>query len=182
MFRAVEDLLPPVALEVVVAPVARGECGIRPDRSGERSFVEGDPDDDPDILCLAGREEVIFGVLIEDVVDHLDDIDLSGSHGPESIGRLVVVDGNADMADLSLGLQRADASYHSATSVQSSSHTWSCWRSMVSTPRFFRLFSVDSIIWLYGKCLSQGGSCPGRPLHVLRGDLGGQVHRFPGVP
>ena len=75
---AVPDLTLAVAREVAVPEVALGEGRLWSNVAGERSLVEGNPDDDADVRSLGGGEELVLGTLIEDVVDQLDRVDAAG--------------------------------------------------------------------------------------------------------
>ena len=61
--------------EVTGAPIVFWETGFERHLAAEAAFVEGDAGNDADVEFLTKREEFIFGRLVEDVVDHLDDVD-----------------------------------------------------------------------------------------------------------
>ncbi len=69
--HAVVDLGLAVAAEVVVAEVPLLEGGLGRDPARQRPLVKRHPDDHPDVVLLAGREELVLRALVEDVVDHL---------------------------------------------------------------------------------------------------------------
>ena len=102
------DLLEPVAAEVVVAEVALGELRARPDPAGERALVERDAHDHADVVALAGGQQLVLGRLVEDVVDHLHGVHDAGLDQLDRVRRLVVVDRDAEEADLALVLERLD--------------------------------------------------------------------------
>ena len=56
-------------------------------------------------MFLYGRKQIIFGRLVEDVVDYLDRVDqAAGDHVESRIG-LMVVDGDSGEADLAVPLE-----------------------------------------------------------------------------
>ena len=62
----------------------------------------------PNPAALAAGEQIVGGALIEDVVDHLNRVDVTGCHQPENGLRRVVVDRNAKEPDLPVALQPLD--------------------------------------------------------------------------
>ncbi len=58
-----------------------------------------------DLQLLADREQLVLGVLVEDVVDHLDAVDQAGAQRLVDIGGLPAVDRDAERLDEALALQ-----------------------------------------------------------------------------
>jgi hypothetical protein len=59
----VPNLLPAIATEVPVTPVALGELGPRADPAGQRALVQGHPDNGTDVLRHQRRKELVLGAL-----------------------------------------------------------------------------------------------------------------------
>jgi hypothetical protein len=68
--------------------------------AGETPLVQRNPRQDPDVALEAEWKEVFFRALVEDVVDDLDGVDEAGADQLEGGIRLVIVDGDAQGADL----------------------------------------------------------------------------------
>ncbi|ACP25737.1 hypothetical protein NGR_c19740 [Sinorhizobium fredii NGR234] len=73
--RVLLDLALPVTAEVVLPEVAFREHRVGANLAGQAAFVERDADDHADLVHFAGREQLFFGRLLEDVVNHLDAVD-----------------------------------------------------------------------------------------------------------
>ena len=87
--------------EIGAAPIARGPFAIERERAGEGAFVERDASDDGDVFFAASGEKLVFGILIENVVDDLDGVDEAGAHGANSVGRFPAVEAEAEGANFS---------------------------------------------------------------------------------
>ena len=105
---AFPDLALALAGEVAVPEVAFRERRLGPDGAGQRALVERHSHDHADARRLDGGEERVLGALVEDVVDHLDGVDEPRLDEPDRVLGLVVVDRDAEEADLSLALQSLD--------------------------------------------------------------------------
>ena len=62
----------------------------------------------PTCCSRQSGKELVFRRLVEDVVDHLDGVDLAGAHGLKRVPRLPAVDADADGADQPLALEIVD--------------------------------------------------------------------------
>src|SRR6266478_1183045 len=87
--------------EVGAAPILRGPFAVERERAGEGAFVERDASDDGDVFFAASGEKLVFGILIENVVDDLDGVDEAGAHGANSVGRFPAVKAEAEGANFS---------------------------------------------------------------------------------
>ena len=96
----------PVAGEVPGAEVAVLEARIRGDAAGQAALVERDAHDHADAVLLASGQQLLLGLLVEHVVDDLHRVDGTGADQGEPVLRLVIVDRDAEEADLPLLLQR----------------------------------------------------------------------------
>jgi hypothetical protein len=105
---AVLHLLLAIAAEVLVAKVALGEGAVGPDAAGEAALVERHAHDHADVVLAHGGEEPLECRLVEDVVDHLHGVRDAALDDPERAVGLVVVDRDAEEADLALLLERLD--------------------------------------------------------------------------
>src|SRR6516165_9594832 len=94
--------------EVGAAPVVGGPGSLERKGSGEGAFVERYAGDDGDILRAAGGEELVFGVLVEDVVDDLHGVDEAGFDGADAVAGLPAVHADADSADFAAGPKLLD--------------------------------------------------------------------------
>src|SRR5215212_11134953 len=102
--HALVDLLLAAAAEVVVAEVVLVEGDLRRDPAGQRTFIERNPYDNADVVLPAGGKELVLWALVEDVIDHLHRVNYARLYEPHGVGRLVVVYGDAEEADLALPL------------------------------------------------------------------------------
>jgi hypothetical protein len=175
--HAFPDLALARAGEVIIPEVAFRERRLRPDRAGQRALVERHSHNHADARRLDGGEECVLGALVEDVVDHLNGVDEPRLDEPDRVLGLVVVDRDTEEADLPLALQSLDRVEPVALA-----------HPLVGPD--VELLDVDrletevlqaalgaghdpvgreDLLW------AQAG--PGRPLHVLRRDLAGDVDR-----
>ena len=76
--------------------------------AAQAAFIEGDTRDDADLQFPAQREKLVFGSLIENVVDHLHDINQACAHGLETVLRLPTVDADAEGANPFVGFEFLD--------------------------------------------------------------------------
>jgi hypothetical protein len=74
--------------EIRVPEVAGRPAALGGQRPRQATFVEGDPGDDRRAQRPAGREQLVLGRLVEDVVDDLDGVDQSRPERPQDVGRL----------------------------------------------------------------------------------------------
>src|SRR5205807_5192470 len=95
--------------EISVAPVAFGPAALFRQRSCQSSFVERHTRDDRDVHLCARREQFIFRILIEDVVDDLDRVDLSAFHSAYAVPWFPAIQTNANRVDEFLTAQVVDA-------------------------------------------------------------------------
>ena len=134
-----------VRREVQVPPVAFGPARARRQRARQAAFVERHARDDGDVVRLAVREQLVLRRLVEDVVDDLHAVDEARVERAEDVGRLPAVDADAERPHQAARPCRSStARCQPSSSAHASLHTWNCCRSMTSTPRFSRLFSVYS--------------------------------------
>src|SRR5204862_2394188 len=77
--------------EIGAAPVFGGPFAVRRQRARKAAFVEGDARDDRDILFVAGGEQFVFGILVEDIVDDLHGVEESGANGFDTVGGLPAI-------------------------------------------------------------------------------------------
>src|SRR5829696_643945 len=164
------DLLLAVAAEVVAPEILLVEGGLGCDAAGQRSFVEGYPHDDADVVLLAGGEELVLGAPFEDVVDHLHRV-----HDPVSMSLTALWGWWSFMETpkkriLPSPFSSSTASNQSPCPTHSSDQTWNCCTSIASNPRFLRLVSVQSLTYPFGKTSS--GCSP---------DGAGQMRFFGGI-
>ncbi len=95
-------------MEVQVPEVSLGPAGVGCQGAREAALVEGYPGDDGDVPRLAGGKQLVFRVLVEGVVDHLNGIDEAGVERAEDVLRLEAVHANPDGAHEFLLLQRGN--------------------------------------------------------------------------
>src|SRR6185437_795407 len=91
--------------EVNIAPIPFGPGTFLGERAGKRSFIEWHSRDYRRVCLLTCRKQLVFRILIEDVVDHLDGIDLAGSDSAQTVPRLPTVQTNSDCFDEPLTAQ-----------------------------------------------------------------------------
>src|SRR5205823_6516445 len=85
--------------KVSVAPIAFGPAAFFGQRSRQRAFVERYPRDDRYVHLCARGEQFIFRILVEDVVDHLNRINLSAFHCAHTVPWFPTIQTNADRTD-----------------------------------------------------------------------------------
>src|SRR5690606_33501793 len=88
--------------EVRVAPVTLGPLAVQGEGSGQRALVEWHASDDRDVQLLAERKQLVFGRLVENVVDDLDGVHQPRAQRLENVPRLPTVHAYADAADHAL--------------------------------------------------------------------------------
>ena len=136
------------------SPRRPGRC--RGQRAGQAALVERHARDHGDVVVAALRKELVLRRLVEDVVD-----DLHASMSPVSSARSTLAGCQRLMlipiarTSPSSFIRRPRAA-SASSSAQVSLQTWNCWRSIVETPRFARLFSVYSRMWSGGYTSSSG--------------------------
>ena len=69
------NLLLSITSKIIVAEVVGRKGHVRGDLAGQASLIERHTDNHADIMTLAGREELLFRVLLENIVDHLNRIE-----------------------------------------------------------------------------------------------------------
>ncbi len=74
----------------------------------QAAFIERHTRDHTDIQFFADREELVFGILVEDVVDHLHSVDESGAQRLDAILRLPPVNAQAEGVDQFLAFEFVD--------------------------------------------------------------------------
>src|SRR5208282_4985909 len=94
--------------EIGAAPIGLGPGAFESERSGERTFIEGDARDDGDIFFAARGKEFVLGILVEDVVNDLHGIDEVGAHGADNVPRFPAIEADADGADFAAAAQIFD--------------------------------------------------------------------------
>ncbi len=97
-----------VAFEIFGAEVVGGELGVGGEFAGEHALVEDDAHDDADAAFLGDVEEFGGGFLFEEIVDDLNAIDPSAAHEIDDAVLILLGGGDADEAEFSLGLERAE--------------------------------------------------------------------------
>ena len=100
-FDALNYLPLPIAPEVIIAKLARLKSRILGDRAGQPAFVQGNPGEHANLSLLAKREKVLFRILIEDVVDHLNSVDQARLHCFQSRIGIVLRYGDTEITDFS---------------------------------------------------------------------------------
>ena len=134
-----------LGLEVDVAEVPFRPRRVGRQRAGEAAFVERHARDHRDVLLAAGREQLVLGALIEEVVDDLDRVDEPGVERPQDVRRLPAVDADADRAArVLLPSARRPPAASCRRSPRCRSRRGTAAGRRVETPRFVRLFSVYS--------------------------------------
>ncbi len=86
--------------EVAAAEIIGRELLVFAQPASEPALVEGHPRDEAHLVLGARREQRVLRALIEDVVDHLQHVDLPRGHHAQRGLRMVAVDADADGADL----------------------------------------------------------------------------------
>ena len=71
---ALVHFLLPIPPEVVTAEILRIEAAFGGDRACQTTFVEGNTDDDPDVVLVTAWKECVFWALLKNIVDHLNRI------------------------------------------------------------------------------------------------------------
>ena len=72
---AFADLLLSITSKVIAAEVVGRKGHVRGDLAGQASLIERHTDNHADAVTFAGREELLFRVLLENIVDDLDRIE-----------------------------------------------------------------------------------------------------------
>ena len=103
--NAMQGVAQVFAGEIIVTPVARGPLAHCCEGAGKRAFIERDAGDDGDISFAAGGEKLVFGILVEDIVNDLDGIHESGANGFDAVPRLPAVEADAGGADFAAGFE-----------------------------------------------------------------------------
>jgi hypothetical protein len=85
--------------EVDVPEVALRPFAVACECSGEAAFVEGHTGDHCDVQTTAGREELVLGILIEDVVDDLHGVDQARLEGLDHIRRFPAIHADSERLD-----------------------------------------------------------------------------------
>src|SRR5437773_1664073 len=178
------DLTLSVALEVLAPEIAGGERAVGGDRPREPALVEGHAGDHAHVVLLAGREELLFRRLVEDVVDDLRRVERARGHRPQRRGRVVVVHRDADEAHLARLLELMERLLPARVRVVE----------VLVAPNV-ELEQVDAVEAEVleallggaldvggGKDLADGNPAGRRPRLVLRRDLGGDVQRHTHLP
>src|SRR4051812_10849296 len=98
LLHVIPDFFLSLPAEILIAKIVRRELGIRPDLAGEAALVKWNARNHSDIVLPAIREQLVFGRLIEDVVDHLHAIDQPGGEAFQTVSGLMVIDRDADGA------------------------------------------------------------------------------------
>src|SRR5215469_6273630 len=86
---------------VGTAPVVLRPAAVERERAGERAFVEGHASDDGNVFLAARGKKLVLGILVKDIVDHLDGVDKAGAHGADSVRGFPTVEAETDGAGLS---------------------------------------------------------------------------------
>src|SRR6187402_1390019 len=90
--------------EITCAPVGFVEPGVSRDRPGKRPFVERHACDDCDIVGFAVGKQVVLGLLLENVVYHLDGVDETSFQSMQHISWLPRVNADSNTGYLPLAL------------------------------------------------------------------------------
>jgi hypothetical protein len=96
--------------EVNVAPIAFGPSAVAGQCAGEAALVERHARDDRDVQLAAHREQLVFRILVEDVVNDLNTVDQAAAQSREDVRRFPTVDADSEAFDKALPFQVVDRS------------------------------------------------------------------------
>src|ERR1035437_6889397 len=94
--------------EVRVAPISLGPRRFECQVADQAALVERDSGDDGDLVLSTGREELVLGRPLEDVVYDLDGIDQARSDSTDAVPRLPPIQADAERSDRAFALEFGD--------------------------------------------------------------------------
>src|SRR5215831_103203 len=106
--HAIHRLVEVLRIEISISPIARRKLRVACHLAAQTSLIEGYARNNTDIAFLANWKELIFGRLVENVVDDLNHIHQTGANRRNTVGWLPTVQAQAKKSNCAVPLEFFD--------------------------------------------------------------------------